>query len=264
MMNGGIGLILLCCTISINAFSLVTRKTFFSESFALLSLSTVEDSRKSNFVYSDTWIGTQLPLLPLQDSAQLSRWEMGRWPDPILRRPSTPVDSYLFGSPSLATASRLLEETARREGAVGLAAQQCGVDARLVYLDGYGVLVNPRIVRRSPETAMRVWQEQCLVLPPTFVATVLRDAWVDLQFWTVEGSPKKIRLQGESSRCIQHELGKLKTTTTTTKKIDIYSMLRRRNTNLTQMRVSFRSRPRNSGFGSHRARGNGKRRYEGH
>ena len=100
----------------------------------------------------------------------------------------------------------MLAQTARQEGAVGLAAQQCGIDARMVYLEGYGVLVNPHILQRSPETTSRVWQERCLVLPPTFVATVLRDDWVVLEYHTPRGNRKRLRLQGEASRCIQHEM----------------------------------------------------------
>lgn len=159
------------------------------------------------FQYSDDWSGTQLDLQSLQDSVQSSQWPMGRWPDPILRRPASPVDEGMFGTTTLQSAATLLQQTARREGAVGLAAQQCAVDARLVFVEGRGILVNPTIIDRSPETEMRVWQERCLVLPPTFVATVLRDAWVDVEYFTVKGNLRKMRLYGEVSRCVQHEMG---------------------------------------------------------
>ena len=61
---------------------------------------------------------------------------------------------------------------------------------------------------------MKVWQEQCLVLPPTFTATVLRDKWVDVQYDSLAALNGKSvqrqtkRLKGEASRCVQHELGK--------------------------------------------------------
>ena len=96
------------------------------------------------------------------------------------------------------------------------------------------VLINPRIVGRSPETEMKVWTEQCLVLPPTWTATVLRDSWIDVEYYTLEGTataagmggpgstrPRPVasssqlgggiltirrrRLYGETSRCFQHE-----------------------------------------------------------
>ncbi len=135
---------------------------------------------------------------------------MGRWPDPILRRPATEVDSCFLGNSILQSACELLQRTAQAEGAVGLAAQQCGVDARLVYLEQGNrrplVMVNPHIQGRSPETQVKAWEEHCLVLPPTFVATVLRDEWVDVIYTTWQGQKREIRLHGEASRCVQHEL----------------------------------------------------------
>jgi peptide deformylase len=173
---------------------------------------------------------------------------MGKWPDPALRIPAKPIDpsQWLEGaSPKrhqrLELAATILRDTARREGAVGLAAQQCGVDARMVFLssagggggmmgnnnsDGDMVLVNPRIVARSSESSMKVWTEECLVLPPTFRATVLRDDWIDVEYdasfeyrsqqrdsksrepvlsgWSQ--TPIRKRFFKEQSRCLQHEL----------------------------------------------------------
>jgi peptide deformylase len=163
------------------------------------------------FHYSDTWTGTHLKMLSLAESAQHSHWDMARWPDPILRLPASPVEAQWYGTDALQRACQLLQQTARREQAVGLAAQQCGINARIVYIEQPRrrplSLINPHIVKRSPETDMKVWQEQCLVLPPTFTATVLRDAWVEVQYWNVEGTRQTIRLQGEASRCVQHEMG---------------------------------------------------------
>jgi peptide deformylase len=68
------------------------------------------------------------------------------------------------------------------------------------------VLINPRIVQRSPETEMRAWEETCLVLPPKFVATVLRDAWINVQYYTMDGKLQTMRLEGQAARCLQHEL----------------------------------------------------------
>jgi peptide deformylase len=145
------------------------------------------------------------------------RWPMGRWPDPILRQSSNPVDSSLFGSDVLRRACDILRNTALAEGAVGLAAQQCGVNARIIYLklpshreNSYLLLINPRIVRRSSEKEMKVWREDCLVLPRSFQATVLRDAWVDVKYqdWTdkIPHSWHVKRMYGEQARAIQHEM----------------------------------------------------------
>ncbi|VEU37477.1 unnamed protein product [Pseudo-nitzschia multistriata] len=207
----------------------------------------------SPFVYSDSWTGTRLEIKTLSeattDGAYLInrssgggsvtyQWPMGKWPDPALRIPATPVPPamWLEGSAEerrLRLAAAILRDTARAEGAVGLAAQQCGVDARMVYLSSSGrvgsgdlVLINPRITARSPEPSMRVWTEECLVLPPSFRATVLRDDWIDVEYdrsyeyrapaksatkHDREPSVRSLssataRFFGEQSRCLQHEL----------------------------------------------------------
>jgi peptide deformylase len=180
------------------------------------------------------WTGTNLPLLSLQQSVEilehntnlLDHWPMGRWPDPVLRRPADPVEERLFGGSTLARACELLAKTARLEGAVGLAAQQCGVNARIVVLNNlisrpwtnriatikggtesdYLVLINPRIVERSKETEMKIWTEECLVLPPSFRATVLRDYWIQVECQDLTGTWNTCRLFDEMARVAQHEL----------------------------------------------------------
>lgn len=172
------------------------------------------------------WIGTNLPLLSLEQAVTQSystniSWTMGRWPDPILRRPAEPVDGKWFTSETLQQVANLLKRTADQNGAVGLAAQQCGVNARMVYLSPKTIsattqipdtskvgiiLVNPYIIARSPETDMRVWVEECLVLPSSFRATVLRDDWIDVQYHSVQGQQYTARFRGEASRCLQHEM----------------------------------------------------------
>ena len=138
----------------------------------------------------------------------------------------------------------MLVRTAQYYGAVGLAAQQCGINARLIYIqeddDGRRrrrmtttttttVFINPRLVGRSPEPNVQVWTEQCLVLPPTWTATVLRDSWIDVEYYTLMKKTPVVatstqapqspppqqeqllltkcrrRLYGEASRCFQHE-----------------------------------------------------------
>jgi peptide deformylase len=174
----------------------------------------------------DPWIGTNLPLLSLEQAVDQSpstniTWTMGRWPDPILRRPAEPIDEKWFTSQTLQQAAKSLKFTADQNGAHGLAAQQCGVNARMVYLSPQTtnpttedadipnvgtILVNPYIVARSPEADMRVWVEECLVLPSSFRATVLRDDWIDVQYHSPDGQQHVERFQGEASRCLQHEM----------------------------------------------------------
>lgn len=152
---------------------------------------------------------------------------MGRWPDPILRRPASPVPLAMMKNKTencIIDIANALRRTARENGAVGLAAQQCGIDVSMIFLDdprllpsknirngnkindGGLFLVNPRIIARSSELEMRVWNEECLVLPPTFRATVLRDAVVNVQYENLMGETNEIKLTGELARALQHEL----------------------------------------------------------
>lgn len=226
----------------------------------------------SNFVYKSNWKGTTLPLLSFTEASSFpqSSYDMGRWPDPILRRPASAVkvnsastrrnhdanDNNDNGNSSTNSAipsisiqkiANKLRRTARINGAVGLAAQQCGIDVSMIFLDedkyinihqmnknnshsnnnfninnfnalnkqqkeilqrdkGGLFLTNPRIIARSSEMEMKVWKEQCLVLPPSFTATVLRDANVQVQYEDLNGETSNISLKGEMARALQHEL----------------------------------------------------------
>lgn len=182
-----------------------------------------DDDITHGFEYSAEWTGTRLPLVDLETASLTastsSSWNMARWPDAVLRHPASPVDEGWLGTATLQRAAKTLIRTARKHRAVGLAAQQCGVDASMVYLelprslsfaqspeDGV-VWINPVIVRRSPETEMKVWTEFCLVLPPNFRATVVRDAWVDVEYHGIDGGARHVtRLHGELARAAQHEL----------------------------------------------------------
>jgi hypothetical protein len=145
------------------------------------AVSALAVSPDAPFVYTEEWAGTLLPRRGLAESVASVRgidglWPMARWPDPVLRIPAEPVASKWMGSKTLAQACDTLARTARHHGAVGLAAQQCGLNARIVYLEvdhpvsrGRQIrrnvstssitLVNPRIVGRSPEVHARVWNE---------------------------------------------------------------------------------------------------------
>lgn len=194
----------------------------------------IQQTNLQNYIYTDKWQGTSLGLLSYQQAAALSSekklsssYAMGRWPDPILRRPASPVPLAMMKNKTencIIDIANALRRTARENGAVGLAAQQCGIDVSMIFLDdprllpsknirngnkindGGLFLVNPRIIARSSELEMRVWNEECLVLPPTFRATVLRDAVVNVQYENLMGETNEIKLTGELARALQHEL----------------------------------------------------------
>jgi peptide deformylase len=332
--------------------SLATEKSSSSISSIIL-ISGIHDPQLQNYYNPllPNWKGTALPgplslseayfqfiLLPSLENQPTTTttttttaiFPMGKWPDPILRKPASSIPHSIFQNKDqlkqLQLVATTLKNTARQEGAVGLAAQQCGIDASLIYIDGVitttyatsssssaaaaaaewryingrkrnkndqdaimtnelnenlgGVfgqnmwrnskkqfitgervvvdneynnknrsllllqrfdrpdttihqqsepskdddgifLVNPRIVRRSPESEMLVWTEECLVLPSEFKATLLRDAEVTIEYETLTttsldndneedwygcGETKQITLRGELARCAQHEM----------------------------------------------------------
>ena len=117
------------------------------------------------------WTPTALSRLSLDQAATFDRLDFARYPDPILRLEAKPVRRC---DAALAKTVALLRAAARRHGAQGLAATQCGVDAAIVLL-GDEAFVNPRIVERSPEARLRCWTERCLALPPDVRVETLRD-----------------------------------------------------------------------------------------
>ncbi len=79
------------------------------------------------FIYSENWIGTALPKMSLEQAAVMGRtndFDMGRWPDPILRESANRINSRMIGSDTLKLVANKLRRTARINQAVGLAAQQ--------------------------------------------------------------------------------------------------------------------------------------------
>jgi len=184
-----------------------------------------------HFPYSGNWIGTGLPIMSIHEAASRNGmdFEMGRWPDPILRKSANIVSEPLFGGEALKIVANKLRQTARVNKAVGLAAQQCGIDGSLIFLDeikyiekyrssrndifndrvdnkGGIFLCNPRIISRSPEIEMKIWTEECLVLPPSFTATVLRDNSIKVEYETLDGETRTTKLSGELARALQHEM----------------------------------------------------------
>lgn len=174
------------------------------------------------YPYNKEWTGTSLKRLTQSAAANYpsDAYPMGQWPDPILRISASQVgimddtfsSSSSWNSNELKRIATKLTQTARTKGAVGLAAQQCGIDVSMVFLDhvkgnGSGiVMINPRIIDRSSELKMKVWTEQCLVLPPSFTATLLRDASIRVQYQDIEGMAQYIDLDGELARAAQHEM----------------------------------------------------------
>ena len=148
-----------------------------------------------------TWTPTALEQLTLDQAATLDRLDFARYPDPILRLEAKPVRRC---DAALAKTVALLRDAARRHGARGLAATQCGVDAAIVLL-GDEAFVNPTIVARSAEARLRCWTERCLALPPDVRVETLRDEAVTVAATRAAGVPFTTTLTGAAARQFSHE-----------------------------------------------------------
>ena len=158
------------------------------------------------------FVPSYLGILSLDAAANTKedKWTMGKYPDPALRLRASRVPPSSIPSSSLSSAAQKLRRTCLINGAVGLAAQQCGVDASIVYLNDGSLdgltLINPRVVARSREVDMKTWNEFCLVMPPGLKVTLLRDFEVTVEYETLSGETKTRLFDGELARAVQHEM----------------------------------------------------------
>ncbi len=136
----------------------------------------------------------------------------------VLRRRARKVRSI---SPAVQTLIDDMIETMRAAPGVGLAAPQIAVEQRVIVVeyvepveDGQAparparlyALVNPEIVRRSPETV--VGNEACLSVPGYF-GEVERARAVSVQALDRKGKPVRIKAEGWLARIFQHEIDHL-------------------------------------------------------
>jgi len=141
-----------------------------------------------------------MPILPIT-----------RFPDPMLRRPCTPVgpvDSVLRQ-----LAADMLETMYAAPGR-GLAAPQVAVPLRLFVMDctwkegtpSPRICLNPQILAASDTLATNT--EGCLSIPGV-PAVVARPDWVLLRWSDLDGTLHEARLSGFEAVCAQHELDHL-------------------------------------------------------
>ena len=139
-------------------------------------------------------------------------------PDPVLRRKARPVTNF---DKNLQTLIDDMIETMRDAPGVGLAAPQVGVSERVIVVE-YAepeegeegeeprevepklyVMVNPEIVKASPETEIGV--EGCLSIP-ALVGEVERTYEVRIKGLNRRGQPMKVKAEGWLARIFQHEI----------------------------------------------------------
>ena len=129
-------------------------------------------------------------------------------PDPRLRQKSQPVASV--DDHYRAVMDRMID-LVRGQNALGLAAVQIGIDARIAVVnvgkdDQAPVplfLVNPEIIRRSRQ---RVISEESCLSVPGYVGLIQRANEVTVRFLDYHGKPCEKRASGMLAVCIQHEM----------------------------------------------------------
>jgi peptide deformylase len=133
--------------------------------------------------------------------------------DPTLRRISNAVEDFV-GEPlnnDIAELEDALEDFRKRNGfGRGIAAIQIGIARRMIALNlggGPFVIVNPRIVRRSPG-AFRMWDD-CMSFPD-LVVRVERHRSIDVEYFDERGNRKEwLNLDQATSELLQHEIDHL-------------------------------------------------------
>jgi peptide deformylase len=127
------------------------------------------------------------------------------WPDKVLRFKCREVKSIDKGIRGLLDDMCVLM---RQQKGVGLAANQAGLDLRLVVIEVEGdlfKLVNPRIVKKSGKTAIL---EGCLSFPGLELK-VKRAKKVWVSYLNEKGEPLHLEVDGVLAIIAQHEIDHL-------------------------------------------------------
>ena len=128
-----------------------------------------------------------------------------KYPAEVLRKPARQVDR-------VTKATRVLidrmKSVMKRANGIGIAAPQLGVSERVIIIaDGRRqlALVNP-VITKSEGTIIA--EEGCLSLPGLY-GDVQRAATVNVEAVDEDGRAIKMRMEGLSARCVQHEIDHL-------------------------------------------------------
>lgn len=109
-------------------------------------------------------------------------------------------------NPSMTKLVQRLKMTMKKFGGIGLSANQCGVFERVFVIgtDQFQITcINPKIIAHSEETVKE--KEGCLSYPAMYL-TIPRYTWIDAEYTTETGETKRVRFEGITARCFQHEL----------------------------------------------------------
>ena len=131
------------------------------------------------------------------------------YPDPVLRRKTTPVDGV---GPELLQLIDDMAETMVKAPGIGLAANQVGKSIRVLVIDtkesgskGPLALINPELLGGSGEV---VFEEGCLSVPE-FFSNVKRFSEVSVRALDRGGKQVEINADGLLAIVLQHEIDHL-------------------------------------------------------
>lgn len=139
--------------------------------------------------------------------------EILQYPDPRLKRVSTPVKNFDSELQKFITE---LEQTMRAgPGGVGIAAPQVARFERIIIVDvsskpkikhhGLLVLVNPEILAWE---GMVKGREGCMSVPD-YTGNIIRAEKIQLQASNVDGKIREYEMEGFEARAVQHEIDHL-------------------------------------------------------
>lgn len=130
-----------------------------------------------------------------------------KFPDPALRRPAEPVQSF---DQALRDLAADLLETMRAAPGIGMTAPHMGIPARLVALElspgDVRLYANPKIVWASRETIRHV---EGSVSMPGVTEEIERHARVRVDYQDLDGTARTEEADGLLAVCHQHEIDQL-------------------------------------------------------
>lgn len=125
-----------------------------------------------------------------------------KYPDDKLRVKCIPVDKV---TPELVELGREMYKVMKENGGIGLAANQVGLDIRLVVMNDNGnplLMFNPVVVKQSTNKIRD--KEACLSFPGEVIECA-RPAEVSVKFRNIHNKMEYRQFEGIMARCVLHE-----------------------------------------------------------
>ncbi|MCS7228241.1 MAG: peptide deformylase [Endomicrobia bacterium] len=132
-----------------------------------------------------------------------------KYPDKILKQKLSPVENF---NSDLRDIVRDMFETMYTYHGIGLAANQVGIDRRIVVVDTSSTekgvftplaLINPEILNYSKRK--NIAEEGCLSFPG-YYDKIIRPVSIEVVYYDINGKKHQIIVEGLLARVLQHEI----------------------------------------------------------